>query len=65
MGRAAIGAGLSHVLPRPAQLHARPEPEVNFLVEAAGQRSARTQRSETLLTILAQLEAQDRRRATG
>jgi 15-cis-phytoene synthase len=65
MGRAAVGAGLSHLLPRPAQLHARPEPEVDFLVEAAGQRSVRPQRSETLLTILAQLEAQDRRRATG
>ena len=65
MARAAAGVGLSHVLPRGAQLHARPEPEVAFLVEAAGQRSARPQRSETLLTILAQLEAQDRRRAAG
>jgi phytoene synthase len=65
MGRAAMGSALTHVLPRPAQLHARPEPEVAFLIEAAGQRSARPQRSETLLTILAQLEAQDRRRAAG
>ena len=65
MGRAAVGAGMSHVLPRPAQLHARAEPEVQFLVEAAGQRSARPQRSETLLSILAQLEAQDRRRTAG
>lgn len=65
MGRAAMGAGLSHVLPRPAQLHARAEPEVQFLVDAAGQRSARPPRSETLLSILAQLEAQDRRGAAG
>ena len=65
MGRAAVGAGLSHLLPRPAQLHARAEAEVQFLVEAAGQRSARPQRSETLLSILAQLEAQDRRGTAG
>lgn len=65
MGRAFGAAALTHVMPQPAQLHARPEPEVAFLVEAAGQRQTRPQRSETLLTILAQLEAQDRRRATG
>lgn len=65
MGRAVLAAGVTHVMPRPAQLHARPEPEVAFLVDAAGHRSARPQRSETLLSILAQLEAQDRRRAAG
>ena len=36
---------------------------LRFLVDAAGQRSARAQRSETLLAILAQLEARDRRGA--
>ncbi|MBY0350297.1 15-cis-phytoene synthase [Tabrizicola sp.] len=65
MGRALAGSALTHVLPRPAQLHARPVPEVAFLIEAAGQRSARPQRSETLLAILAQLEARDRRGAAG
>lgn len=65
MGRAAVAAGLTHVMPRPAQLHARPVPEVAFLIEAAGQRSQRPQRSETLLSILAQLEARDRRGAAG
>lgn len=65
MGRAIGAAALTHVMPQPALLHARPEPEVAFLVEAAGKRSARPHRSETLLAILAQLEAQDRRRATG
>ena len=65
MARAFASVGLTHVMPRPAQLHARPVPEVAFLVEAAGQRSPRPQRSETLLAILAQLEAQDRRRAAG
>ena len=65
MGRALGSSALTHVLPQPAQLHARPVPEVAFLVEAAGQRAARPQRSETLLSILAQLEAQDRRRSAG
>jgi phytoene synthase len=63
MGRAMGSAALTHVMPRPAQLHARPVPEVAFLVEAAGQRPARSQRSEALLSILAQLEARDRRGA--
>jgi phytoene synthase len=65
MGRAAAGAALTMVLPRPAQLHARPVPEVAFLIDAAAKRLARPQRSETLLTILAQLEARDRRGTAG
>jgi 15-cis-phytoene synthase len=65
IGRAVGSAALSHVMPKPALLHARPVPEVAFLVEVAGQRSPRQARSETLLAILAQLEAQDRRRAAG
>lgn len=65
MGRAAGSAALTQVMPRPALLHARAAPEVAFLVEAAGQRSPRSQRSETLLGILAQLEARDRRGAAG
>ncbi|MFO1201528.1 MAG: phytoene/squalene synthase family protein [Tabrizicola sp.] len=63
MGRALGASALTQVMPQPAQLHARPEPEVAFLVEAAGQRSTRRERSETLLAILAQLEARDRRGA--
>ena len=63
MGRAAGSAALTHVMPQHAQLHARPVPEVAFLVEAAGQRPARVPRSEALLSILAQLEARDRRGA--
>ncbi|MDP3194922.1 15-cis-phytoene synthase [Tabrizicola sp.] len=65
MGRAMGSAALTQVMPRPALLHARAEPEVAFLVDAAGQRSPRSQRSETLLDILAQLEARDRRGAAG
>lgn len=49
-------------LPRPATLHARPEPEVAYLVDAATCTPPRRGRSDTLLTVLAQLEAQDRAR---
>jgi 15-cis-phytoene synthase len=65
VGRATASALLTHVLPRPAQLHARPVPEAAFLIDAAAHRSARPQRSETLLAILAQLEARDRRGAAS
>ncbi len=65
MGRAVGSVALTHVLPQPAQLHARPVPEVTFLIEATAQRAARPQRSETLLEILAQLEARDRSGAAG
>ena len=53
--------GVRHSILRPGWDSER----VAFLVEAAGQRAARPQRSETLLSILAQLEAQDRRRSAG
>jgi 15-cis-phytoene synthase len=65
MGWAAAGAAASHVMPRPAQLHARPEAEVAFLVDAAAERSVRQPRSEALMSILAQLEARDRRGAAS
>jgi len=65
MGWAAGTSALTHVLPRPAVLHARPDPATAFLVDAAGQRASRPQRSETLLQILAQLEARDRSGAAG
>ena len=65
MARALGASALTHVLPQPAVLHARPDPATAFLVEAAGQRAPRPQRSETLLQILAQLEARDRSGAAG
>jgi len=65
LGRAMATAALTHVLPRPSLLHARPVPETAFLINAAAQRAARPQRSETLLAILAQLEARDRHGAAG
>lgn len=65
VARAASTAALTLVLPRPAQLHARPVPETAFLIEAAGRRAHRPARSDTLLNILAQLEARDRSGAEG
>lgn len=57
---AATGRALaSTVRPVPAVLHAGAEPEVAFLVRAA-QREVRRGRSDVLLAVLAQLEAQDR-----
>ena len=50
----------STLMPRPAVIHARPAPEVAFLVDAAARRRAPTQRSDAMLNVLAQLEARDR-----
>lgn len=56
----AVQAGLGALLPVSARLHAAPEREVAFLVDAAARRHAVTARSESLLAVLAQLEARDR-----
>lgn len=48
------------LMPQPATLHAPPEPEVAFLVQAAARVVPQKQRSEALLSVLAQLEARDR-----
>lgn len=55
-----LQAGVVSVLPASARIHARPVPEVAFLVEAAAQRRPQAGRSEALLRVLAQLEARDR-----
>lgn len=55
-----LRAAASTILPAAATLHARPEPEVAFLVEAAARRTAAPARSERLMSVLAQLEARDR-----
>jgi phytoene synthase len=61
-GRAAVSA----VMPLPAVIHARPVPEVAFLVDAAARPEARRARSEALIGVLAQLEQRDRQaRATA
>jgi len=57
---ATLRAGASLVLPRHATLHAPPEPEVAFLVQAAARAVPDRARSDALIGILAQLEAQDR-----
>ena len=53
------------LLPRAATLHGAPRPEVAFLVEAAANPRRAPGRSKAVLTVLAQLQAQDRARATG
>jgi phytoene synthase len=52
----------SVALPRAPHLHALPAPEVAFLVSAAARAPASQGRAEALLSVLAQLEAQDRHR---
>jgi phytoene synthase len=48
------------VWPVSAVLHAAPEPEVAFLVDAAARKSTRFSRSDALFAALAQLESKDR-----
>jgi 15-cis-phytoene synthase len=55
-----LRAGTTLVMPRPATLHAPPEPEVAFLVQAAARAAPVKARSDALLAVLAQLEARDR-----
>lgn len=58
-------AAASVILPVPVRLHARPHPECSFLVDAAAYAPAQLRRSDTLLAVLAQLEAQDRALSLG
>jgi phytoene synthase len=57
---ASLRAAGTLLMPRPATLHALPEPEVAFLVQAAARVASFKPRSEALLAVLAQLEARDR-----
>jgi phytoene synthase len=57
---ACLRAGATRLMPQPATLHAPPEPEVAFLVQAAARALPQRPRSEALLSVLAQLEARDR-----
>lgn len=57
---ASLRTGVSAVMPGPALIHARPAPEIAFLVDAAARRRTTRARSDALLSVLAQLEAQDR-----
>jgi 15-cis-phytoene synthase len=60
LGLAFARSAVTLALPRSSVLHARPAPEVAFLVQAAAQAQAAPARSEALLNVLAQLEARDR-----
>jgi 15-cis-phytoene synthase len=60
LGLAFARSAVTLALPRSSVLHARPVPEVAFLVQAAAQAQAAPARSEALLNVLAQLEARDR-----
>lgn len=57
-----VRSGLSILAPGPATLHAAPTPEVAYLVQAAARQLPRFGRSEAVLSVFAQLEAQDRAR---
>ena len=60
--RSGMSVAAMTLMPRPATLHGAPRPEVAFLVEATAAARAARGRSEALLSVLAQLEAQDRAR---
>lgn len=62
LGLSVLRSGLSMVVPGPATLHAPPGPEVAFLVDAAARQTRRFGRSDAVLSVFAQLEAQDRAR---
>ena len=59
MATSGLRAAGSLMLPQMATLYARPQPEVSFLVQAAARDSTRFSRSETLISALARLRAQD------
>ncbi len=70
LGSAAVHTAVTLTLPRPVELHARPEPAVVFLVEAAAKAPPAREtwadgRSAALLAVLADLEARDRSRAAA
>jgi 15-cis-phytoene synthase len=55
-----LRSGATLVMPRAATLHAPPEPEVAFLIQAAARTAPARARSDALIAVLAQLEARDR-----
>ncbi len=59
MGQAVLRSGLSMVTPRSPVLHARPLPEVAFLVDAASRHSRPVGRTAALLDVLAQLQRRE------
>lgn len=63
LGLSILRAGVTLVMPRHATIYARPLPEVSFLVDAAARPAPRQEEwSDRVVTLLGQLEAQDRAR---
>jgi phytoene synthase len=60
MAQASGRAVTSAIMPEPAVIFAPPLPEVAWLVDAAGRAPARDGRTQTLLTVLADLKARER-----
>ena len=60
LGLSMLRSGVSVVMPGSAVLHAPPQPEVAFLVEAAARKSNAYSRSDAMFALFSQLEAQDR-----
>lgn len=59
LGASSLRAGASVILPQMATLYAKAQQEAEFLVQAAARDRVRFSRSETLITALARLRAQD------
>lgn len=62
LGLGLVRSAASVVLPKSAVLHAPPQPEVAFLVDAAARNKAAYSRTDALFEVFAQLEAADRAR---
>ncbi|MEO1196917.1 MAG: phytoene/squalene synthase family protein [Pseudomonadota bacterium] len=62
LGLSVLRAGASTVMPRSAVILAEPLEETRFLVDAAARRTATTSRTNALVDVLIQLEANDRER---
>ncbi len=65
MAQATARAAASTIMPEPAVIFAPPLPEVAFLVDAAARPVAREGRTQSLLSILADLKAREGRVGTG
>jgi phytoene synthase len=65
MTQATTRAAASTLMPEPAVIFAPPLPEVAFLVDSAARPAAREGRTQTLLSILADLKARETRVGTG
>ncbi len=65
LGLSVLQTAASALMPRSAVLYGAPAPEVAFLVDAAARARRDPSRTEAVLSMLAQLEEQDRARRQG